>query len=241
MNLARTLTRRALASCVLLAVAVACAGLTGCDQAPKKADSSKKEFGLVTDKKPGENPAASATPIEVQTVSKEGFEKLVASHKGKVVLVDFWATWCGPCVAQFPHTVDLANMYKDKGLVVISVSVDEPEELPAVAKFLIEKGADFQNVITEYGMKAIDEFDVDNGGVPCYWIYNREGKRVERISPGDPTKKFSPHQIDDAVIRLLAEAAPTADAPAAEPSADTPAAEAAAEESAKEAPAAAPE
>jgi len=47
--------------------------------------------------------------------------------KGKVVIVDFWATWCGPCVMSIPELVDLQDKYKAKGLVVIGISVDDEE------------------------------------------------------------------------------------------------------------------
>jgi hypothetical protein len=105
---------------------------------------------------------------------------------------------------------------------VISVSVDEVADSDAVTKFLSSQGASFENLITEYGMNAISEFDVDNGAIPCYWIYDREGKLIERISPADPTLKFSPQVIDDAVERLLAAVSNEATPPAADaaPAAD---------------------
>ncbi|HEY2838594.1 MAG TPA: TlpA disulfide reductase family protein [Pirellulales bacterium] len=185
---------------LLAAVSVALSGCSGVDK-----------LGPPTDKKV-ETPAP--FPIDLQMVSKEGFEQAVAKHKGKVVLVDFWATWCPPCVAQFPHTLGLAQRFKGKGLEVISVSVNKPEDIEIVRKFLSEKRADIENLITEYGGNAINEFDLDNGGVPCYWIYDREGKLAERISPGDPVKTFRPQMIDDAIERLLAAAPAETAAPA---------------------------
>jgi thiol-disulfide isomerase/thioredoxin len=196
--------------CLLIASALA---VTGCE-AHRAAHTGEAPAQPVAKETP-------AVAIDLQTVSREGFDQVIASHKGKVVLVDFWATWCGPCVKQFPHTVELSHKYKDKGLDVISVSVDELKEQAEVSKFLSAQGANFDNLITEYGMNAIDKFDVDNGAVPCYWIYDREGKLVERISPADPTLKFSPQVIDDAVERLLAagtsEAVAADAAPAVEP------------------------
>src|SRR5262245_44243217 len=75
----------------------------------------------------------------------------VAKHKGKVVLVDFWATWCGPCVKKFPHLVELHKKYAEKGLVCVSVSMDEygddGDSREKVQKFLKEKGATFPNFL----------------------------------------------------------------------------------------------
>src|SRR5688572_18937744 len=60
-------------------------------------------------------------PISLQAADADEYQRTLEKHRGKVVLVDFWATWCAPCVKQFPHTVGLERKYKDRGLAVISV------------------------------------------------------------------------------------------------------------------------
>ncbi len=158
-------------------------------------------------KEPTEKAQAATSPgktIDVTVVDKAGFEQAIAAHRGKVVLVDYWATWCGPCVKQFPHTVELWNKFHDQGLDVVGLSFDEPAEVAGVQKFLAEKGATFENLISKVGAQesSADEFDFD-GALPHYALFDREGKLAKRISPSDPTTPFRPDMIDAAVEELL--------------------------------------
>ena len=73
-----------------------------------------------------------AEPIDIITIDNK--EKIdLATHKGKVVMLDFWATWCGPCIASIPSIGQLSTTYKEQGLEVIGIS---NEELPTIRKFV---------------------------------------------------------------------------------------------------------
>jgi len=92
--------------------------------------------------------------------------------KGKVVLVNFWATWCPPCRKEMPDLQALYDKYKDQGFVVLSIS---DEEAAKVAPFIAEKKINYP-VMLDPGRKVNDAFAVE--GIPKSFVYDREGKLV---------------------------------------------------------------
>jgi thiol-disulfide isomerase/thioredoxin len=140
-------------------------------------------------------------PPTLQIVDKAGFAEVLAKHRGRVVLVDFWATWCEPCVELFPHTVELHRRLADRGLVVISMSLDDPDNEQAVQKFLIEQGATFENYLSQYGTGSESSEAFDLTGVPHLKLYDREG-RLHKTFPA-PGQSIDPSEIDRAVEELL--------------------------------------
>lgn len=66
-------------------------------------------------------------PLQFTLKDMNGVDVKLASFKGKVILVNFWATWCGPCRVEIPYLVELQNEYKDD-LVILGISVDDPAE-----------------------------------------------------------------------------------------------------------------
>ena len=145
--------------------------------------------------------------VALRVVDKEGFDKLLAKYRGKVVLVDYWATWCGPCVKQLPHTLELHHKYAKAGLVVVTLSIDEADEQAAVLKFLQGKKMTCVNLLSKYGSddKTFDLFGIDNGAIPHYQLFDRRGKLADKFAAGDPDAPLEPEAIDLAVKRRLAE------------------------------------
>lgn len=92
--------------------------------------------------------------------------------KGKVVLVNFWATWCPPCRKEMPDLQALYDKYKDQGFVVLSIS---DEEAAKVQPFITERKISYP-VLLDPGRKVNDLFQVE--GIPKSFVYNREGKLV---------------------------------------------------------------
>lgn len=92
--------------------------------------------------------------------------------RGKIVLVNFWATWCPPCRKEMPDLQALYDKYKDQGLVVLSIS---DEEIGKVSPFIAERKITYP-VLLDPGRKVNDAFVVE--GIPKSFVYDREGKLV---------------------------------------------------------------
>ena len=74
---------------------------------------------------------------KVGTLKPADFGKFRDSAKGKVLVLNFWATWCGPCVAEFPELVALDAKYRDKGMKLVGITADDPDDVqPKVIPFI---------------------------------------------------------------------------------------------------------
>lgn len=154
--------------------------------------------------------SASAKPAEItlQKADEKEFATWLEAQRGRVVFVDFWATWCVQCVELFPHTVDLHKQFGDRGLTVASISFDDPADETPVKEFLARQGATFANFITPYdAMEAAEAFAIDGGALPHLRLYDREGKLVKKFFQG-PENKFQPSDIDREIEALLAASPP---------------------------------
>ena len=118
---------------------------------------------------------ANAKPANMNFTLKDvdGKDVKLASLKGKVVLLDFWATWCGPCKIEIPWFIEFQNKYGKDGLQVVGVSVDDTQAKlkPYVAQmkmnYLVLQGLDHDDVQDAFGPLF---------GIPVTVVISRDGK-----------------------------------------------------------------
>jgi thiol-disulfide isomerase/thioredoxin len=95
----------------------------------------------------------------------------LSAYKGKVVLLDFWATWCGGCKVEIPWYVEFDRKYRDKGLAVIGVSMDE-KGMQIVKPFLAQKKIEYPVVIGNEGLAR--QYNLTS--MPVTLLIDRAGK-----------------------------------------------------------------
>jgi thiol-disulfide isomerase/thioredoxin len=134
---------------------------------------------------------ASGETVELKLQSWEETSKLIDSHKGKIVVVDFWATSCLPCRREFPHLVALQKAYPDK-VACVSVSLDysgrksRPPETyhEPVLEFLQQQQATIDNVLSTDDPDELEQ-RLKLAPIPLVWVYDRDGQRRRAFDNGD--------------------------------------------------------
>jgi thiol-disulfide isomerase/thioredoxin len=116
----------------------------------------------------------------------DGKDVALSSFKGKVILLNFWATWCGPCKAEIPGFVELQTKYKDQ-LTIIGYSVDD--EAPAARKFAQEYKMNYP-ILLGLGREDVQDAYGPLWGIPASFLISKEGKVCKKHLGIAPKKQF---------------------------------------------------
>jgi thiol-disulfide isomerase/thioredoxin len=148
--------------------------------------------------------SAQATGPELKVITYADLGKVIRANRGKVIVVDVWASWCGPCKKKFPDFLALHAKYADKGLVCLSVALDDAEEEKAALAFLTKVKSTIPNYRLSEGKEAgFKKFGLQS--IPAVYVFDRDNRRAVKLSNDDPDKDPFTYEkdIEPLVARLL--------------------------------------
>jgi len=137
--------------------------------------------------------AATQPAQEIKMLKKADVDAYLAGLKGKVVIVDFWATWCPPCRQEIPGFIELQKTYGGQGLVVVGLSLDDAVE--PVKEFYASNKMNYPVfVVGEDTTRAWGNIEA----IPATFILDQAGQRV-----GEPHVGFAPKEEFESRIKPL--------------------------------------
>jgi peroxiredoxin len=130
-----------------------------------------------------------AAKLDLTVKDMNGAQVHLADYKGQVIVMNFWATWCGPCQAEIPELVETYAKFKDQGVVVLGISIDDTAE--TLRAYAPQKNMTYPVLLMQ------DEVDEAYGpilGVPITFFIGRDG-RISRKHYGPVTKAQAEQEI----------------------------------------------
>jgi thiol-disulfide isomerase/thioredoxin len=167
------------------------------DADPSCCDSGPAHTAVIA-----ENKNIPTGEVDLKLVKLDQVLEAVKAQAGKVVVLDIWATFCVPCKKEFPRLVKLHEQHGKDGLVCMSLSVDDQEDLPAAIDFLKSRRASFANFLID-GPAHIWQNHFVLKGVPAVFIWDRAGNQAARFDGDDPDNQFTYDQVEKKVALLL--------------------------------------
>jgi cytochrome c biogenesis protein CcmG/thiol:disulfide interchange protein DsbE len=140
---------------------------------------------MVTGCQPSAESGPMAPDFSLRDLSDQAVS--LSDFRGRVVLLDFWATWCPPCRMSIPELVKLQDKYRDNGLEILGISLDDPQnELGRYLKEFKEKYKINYRILLFNNKIMQDYFGMESPAIPTMFVIDRDGKIREKIVGFDP-------------------------------------------------------
>ena len=197
------MSMRAIAGLLIAAALAGCANeppatpATPAPAAPASAPGGYRPVALTTDwmREP-----------QLVTVSHQEWQRELEAFRGRIVVVDNWATWCAPCIERFPAMVAMGRKWAPSGVTFVTLSLDDRDDAATAEKvtgFLAKQDARMPNyLMDEIIPDAFDKLGLL--GIPAVFIYDAEGTLTHRLTGDDPNRQFTEADVEAAVRELVA-------------------------------------
>jgi thiol-disulfide isomerase/thioredoxin len=152
--------------------------------------------GMAQAKKPAKQAGADLVnkPLSLNFTSVDGKAVALSSLKGKVVLIDFWATWCGPCVREIPNVKATFDKLHSKGFEIVGISFDQDKE--ALTKFVAKNKMAWPQYFDGKGWENAFGKRFEIHSIPTMWLVDKKGN-LRHLDGRD--------DLEQKVVKLLAE------------------------------------
>jgi thiol-disulfide isomerase/thioredoxin len=152
---------------------------------------------------PDQQAIESASDVPITKLDGGAFK--LSDFRGKVLVVDFWATNCPPCVRLIPQLAELSRKYRDKGLEVVGLTSDDRADQELVVEFLKKRGADYtvgyENQWLSSAFLKGTEDETGQPPIPQLFVISREGRVVDHFIGEDPQRGIQ--DVEQSVIQQL--------------------------------------
>jgi thiol-disulfide isomerase/thioredoxin len=129
-------------------------------------------------------PTGKAATLANMGWESDGKRSVFSEYRGKVLVLDFYATWCAPCRDSVPHLIGMQKKYEDQGLVVVGLNVGGPGDDQKVPDFAKEFG--IQYTLAQPDEDLVTFLLGDNDGIPQTFVFDRQGQLVQRFTGFGP-------------------------------------------------------
>lgn len=152
--------------------------LAGCSSPPAGNSTSVNSVASNSEpqKKNSEFPPIAEKVAQAQMKNLDGTTSKVADMKGKVLLLNMWATWCGPCRGEMPALVKMQDEHREKGFEIIGLNTDDGDTKEMIDKFADKMKLNYKLVWAPTEMQAALLKISNFGGIPQSFIVDRDGK-----------------------------------------------------------------
>ena len=129
----------------------------------------------------------------------------LASLKGKLVYVDVWATWCGPCLAQIPYLKELEEKYRSKEVAFVSLSIDQLKDSTKWKKMIVDKELEGIQIMADNAWRSafVKEYLIE--GIPRFILIDQSGNIISPNAPRPASYNEGNYELNDEIQILLDE------------------------------------
>lgn len=142
---------------------------------------------------------------QMRPIDFDAWDRVLETQRGNITVVDYWASWCPPCIERFPHMVEMHHEYNTQGVRFISLNLDQQGDVESIDwanGFLEETGAVFANYHLDENMtQAFERLDLL--GLPTVRIYAANGTEAFKLTGDNPYKQFTEKDVENAILDLL--------------------------------------